>query len=442
MTDGMERVIKTCYCFLGQNNFFVTPTDVDLFVTRFQKEMLAGLTGRESSLEMIPAYVSLTMRTILVDTPVMVLDAGGTNFRSCLVSFDRAGRPRIDGYRELQMPGTTGKMTKEEFFRALADPIYALQGKTGSVLLGFCFSYPATITPERDGKLLYWTKEIDVPEAVGCLVGEGIVEAFSSWTYNPVLKVSVLNDTVATLMAGAGTARPYSAYYGLILGTGVNMAYEEQNWRIPKVPGLPKDGTMVINMEFGGFDGVSRSKFDEILDASLADSGTHQFEKMISGAYQGLLALVVMKEAAKAGLFSSEAAEAILGLQDLGTADFDNFVYNPFLEGTVLDGVPMTDGDRRVFVILGTAILRRAAYLAGVGVAAVVLHGGGGKDPLYPVCITVDGSVFYKTKSAHFRSLIEEYLRYVLSPYGIYFDLVTVENAPIIGAAVAGLSAV
>jgi hexokinase len=70
----------------------------------------------------------------------------------------------------------------------------------------------------------------------------------------------------------------------------------------------------------------------------------------------------------------------------------------------------------------------------------VILAGDGGHDPLYPVCVNVDGSTFYRTKSVEFRSRLEAHLRKILEPRGVSYELVGVEDAPVIGAAVAGLT--
>ena len=99
------------------------------------------------------------------------------------------------------------------------------------------------------------------------------------------------------------------------------------------------------------------------------------------------------------------------------------------------------EADRLRVVELGTPVFVRAARLTAVNIAAAVLRCGEGRDPLHPVCVTIDGSTFYRTRSAEFKSRIEEALRAILGPRGIHYELVRVEEAPIVGAAVAGLTA-
>ena len=72
--------------FLEANGFVSQQLDRSALVATFLKEMEAGLKGEPSSLAMIPTYVSPS-GDLKRDTPVAVLDAGGTNLRAGTVSF-------------------------------------------------------------------------------------------------------------------------------------------------------------------------------------------------------------------------------------------------------------------------------------------------------------------------------------------------------------------
>ena len=162
---------------------------------------------------------------------------------------------------------------------------------------------------------------------------------------------------------------------------------------------------------------------------------------MISGAYIGDVGLEAFKAAAEDGLFSPAAAAALGALATLETKDFDDFVANPFLKAGPLGAVPFTDDDRRTAMAVGEPLFLRAAALTAVNVSAAVLRSGAGHDPLHPVCVTIDGSTYYKTRSAMFKSRVEEGLRDILGPRGVHFETLFVEDAPMIGSAVAGLIA-
>jgi hexokinase len=308
--------------------------------------------------------------------------------------------------------------------------------------VGFCFSYPTEITPALDGRLMRWTKQVDAPGVVGMMIGSGVAAAVKRRLgRKPAIRV--LNDTVATLLAGksVGISRRYASYVGFILGTGTNIAYIERNARIGKVKRLDRDRAMVINIESGNFDGGPASAFDVAVDAATSDPGIGRFEKMISGRYMGDLGLVVLKRAAAAGLFSKRAAAGIAALAALTTKDFDDFVANPFTQGGAFDAVRFTDNDRRALLAICEPVFARAARLAAANIAAAVIRCGEGRDPLHPVCVTIDGSTYYRTRTGFFKSRVEQGLRDILGARGIHFETTFVEDAPVVGAAVAGLIA-
>ena len=435
-----EHTMKNILDFFHGHGF-TSAVDTHALLAEFDRQMDAGLDGRApASLAMIPSYVSMG-RSVPVGSPVLVLDAGGTNLRVAVVWFDDRGTARIEDFQKYRMPGTEGRdLPAAEFFDALAEKLRPVVDRAGSI--GFCFSYPAEITPDCDGRLLRWTKQVQAGEVVGRMVGAGVRDAVRA-KFARDIPVRIVNDTVATLLAGrsVGVSRRYSSYVGFILGTGTNMAYVERAERIGKAPGLAPGSLMAINVESGYFDGVAQSDFDRAMDANLPDRGKGLFEKMISGAYLGKLALAVFRQAATEGLFSAPCAKAILAMEDLANKDFDDFVANPFAAGTAFDAVPLDEEDRRRVIELGTPVFLRAARLTAVNIAAAVIRCGEGRDPLHPVCVTVDGSTFFKTRSAQFKSRIEAELRSILEPRGLHYDLVQVDEAPVIGAAVAGLTA-
>ena len=79
--------------FLEANGFVSKQLDRSALVATFLKEMEAGLKGEPSSLAMIPTYVSPS-GDLKRDTPVAVLDAGGTNLRAGTVSFPTGATDR------------------------------------------------------------------------------------------------------------------------------------------------------------------------------------------------------------------------------------------------------------------------------------------------------------------------------------------------------------
>ena len=426
--------------FLESNGLFTKTLDRAALVAAFQKEMEAGLAGEPSSLAMIPTYTS-PYGEIKKDTPISVIDAGGTNLRGGTVEFPSDGSgAKIDHLEKGRMPGTAGYVAPDEFYETFAAHIRRTRPFVKDDAVGFCFSYAAEAAPDGDAKLLHWTKEIQAPEIVGQWVGAELKKRLAP----PPSKLLVLNDTVTTLLAGKAAEKPgesFSAYLGFILGTGTNVAYIEKNANIKKAKGIDPEGAMVINSESGGFAKIQQSAFDAALDAKTNNVGKQRFEKMIAGGYLGALGLEVLKAAAKEGFFGAKAAAALQQMKALDSMYLDNFCAN-FDNGepNPLDAVFADDAERALARRLATPVFERAAILTAVHLAAFVIKTGCGTDPKAPVCVCVDGSTYYKTRVVSFPKIVQSEMDQMLGPRNIAFSLtVCPGHAPMVGAAVAAL---
>jgi len=251
--------------------------------------------------------------------------------------------------------------------------------------------------------------------------------------------VVLLNDTVATLLAGVGYKnRSFSSYIGFILGTGTNTSYIEQNSKITKQDGLGPDGNMIINIESGGMGNVHHGKLDEVFDASTNNPGVHTFEKMISGAYLGPLALLTMQQCVDDGLLSGQSAETIQAMSDLDTIDLNDFMSYPYGDNPLAKACTSPE-DAQFLYAIADRLVERAAKLTAINLSAAAIKTEQGTDPTKPICIIADGTTFYHMKTL--RTRVEFYLKKHLEDQReIYTDIISVENAPVIGAAIAGLT--
>jgi hexokinase len=409
----------------------------DEIIDAFLDEMQIGLNGEgEGTLPMIPAYVG-TEHDIPHGRPVVVIDAGGTNLRTGLAEFDDAGTISLSSFNKRPMFGIDETVSGEAFYDGLADAVAPLMDQAD--VIGFCFSYPALITPDYDGRLLRWTKEIKIPDVVGECVGAGLRRALSKRGHEGK-RVVVLNDTVAALLAGMAQGQLFGAsnYVGFILGTGTNTAYVERNTNILKVPGLSPDGAQVINVESGGFNRFARGPLDVKRDLESGNPDQQQFEKMISGVYMGPLALELFKAVLMEGAFSESGAAAIQAMSELSTIHIDNLLADEGRETGVLGTEAFTDRDRDVMRTIFEAVVDRAALLAAINIGVGIIKGGGGLDPEAPVCVNIDGSTYYKTTGMPAK--VQAQLGAILSRRGIHCKCVHVDDAPVVGAAIAALT--
>ncbi len=437
--------------FLKNHRLMASDVDIDNLVKVFLEDMKDGLAGREGALRMIPTFIEAE-NDFLREVPVLAIDAGGTNFRASLVRFSSSGEFETGEIINRKMPGLEKEISSDEFFRIIAEYVRPLADKAERI--GFCFSYPTEILPSRDGRLLQFCKEVKAPEVVGKLIGKNLLEALGT----PDKPIVILNDTVATLLAGKSVSinESYDSFIGFILGTGTNTCYIEQNINIVKRQDLNPENSQIINIESGNFKKAVRTDLDIIFDNSTFDPGNYIFEKMISGGYFGGLSLTVLKAAARKGVFSAKAAEQLSGLTDLSTNDANYFVSNPFSEANLFpptnmcpeaNPFPESNPLHRCFkdkedaakcseVI--NALIERAAKLVAANLAAVILSTGKGKSVNSPVLITVEGTTFYKMHD--FRNKFEGFFNGFLSgERKRYVEFKEVPQSGLTGAALAGL---
>ena len=421
------------YDFLKRHGLRAEDVDSDKVLDFFSSEMKRGLEGKESSLAMIATYTEAG-NDIPDGESVIVMDAGGTNFRTCLVTFND-GVAEISDFQKVGMPGAKKEVTKKEFFSILADNIERFMGKSKKI--GFCFSYAAEITPDHDGIPLMFRKEIKAPEVIGKRIGKELLAELSSRGYDTEgMTVSVVNDTVATLLAAKAAYKgDASTYIGFILGTGTNTAYVERNSNIKKL--TLSEGSQIINVESGCLK-LELSEIDAEFMKTTKDSNAYHLEKKISGAYLGPFTLFVLKKAAKEGVFSSQSAENLSEMNDLETKDVGGFLREAGDFSNPLSFFSANKEDAKNAYIIMRSIVERSGKLTALNLTAAVIASGEGEDPRRPVVINADGTTFYKT--CFLEDYVKEYLDQILwKKEGKVCQIVSIDNSPTIGAAIAGL---
>lgn len=452
-TSEIRCAEKQVAHFLEKYGMHYAGIDIPSQLKLFTAEMVNGLEGRQSSLKMYPTFIEFNNK-IPKNEPVIVLDAGGTNLRSAVFHFDADKKPVVAKYRQTLMPGLKSEASKDEFFNTIADSIGDILNESEKI--GFVFSYPIEIFPNKDGRLVRFTKEIKAKEVEGQFIGENLMRVIRNRGFKNIKSIVLLNDTVASLLSGISSFqdREFSGYIGLVLGTGMNACYIERNSNIKTgiLSGLPQEGHQLINIEAGQYLKGPLSKIDEVFDAKTLNPALSTFEKMFSGAYLGGLAHTVLGFASADGLFSGKFTKDLYNLESLDSWDLDDYLYfppeNKKLEDLVSD---MSEKDKVVMYYLFNSLVERAAVLTSIVLSASVIKEGTGYNPCAPVCIVADGSSFYKMKN--FKARVEHYLDAILSrhhvkadaefagcPDHIYYEIHAVDEAILKGAAAAALA--
>jgi hexokinase len=425
--------MKSPELFLKEHNLRASDIDIGKLVAVFTRDMDDGLEGKENSLSMIPTFIEAE-NNFLTDTPVLAIDAGGTNFRAARVRFDRTGKIETGEIASYPMPGLEKEISSQEFFSIISGYIRPIVSDTRRI--GFCFSYPTEILPSGDGRLIQFCKEVQAPEVVGQLIGKSLLETLGT----PEKHIVILNDTVATLLAGksATLKNSYDSFIGYILGTGTNSCYIESNSKILKNKNLAQNKSQIINIESGNFGKAPRTDLDILFDNSTLNPGNYTFEKMFSGGYFGGLCLFVLKQAAREGVFSQSATERINSVYDLSSNDANNFSHDPGSDKNVLRQCFWDFHDMEKSLCIIDTLIDRAAKLVAANLAAVVLKTGKGLDPRRPVLITIEGTTFHKLHNL--KILFEYYFgEYLSGERKRYVEFTEVQKSSLIGAALAAL---
>ena len=422
--------------FLLQTGMHPDLIDIERQTILFRREMQRGLAGSASSLPMLPTY--LTADGVLpAEKPVLVIDAGGTNLRLARVTFHSRGDLEAEALLACPMPGSTAPLSLDEYLARMTKILRPhLQGDD---LIGYCFSYEARITPDRDGILSNFNKGVHVEGSDGMKVCETLEKALQAAGVPGKRRYVLLNDSTAAAFGALSqlAASACSGIIGFILGTGTNTCYPERAARITRYPVENREGTMLVNMESGAYAGFPRGEADRLLDENDPLPGNHLYEKMVGGVYMGRLIRLTAGSAAERGLFSPVFRERLAATESFAAVEADAFVREPEGDG-LLSRLCGSETDRLMLMNIVTRLYERAAKLVTVNLTAVMEEAGLGKDPEHPALIAAEGSSFWK--SALFLPMLTETMeRFAKKERGLAYEITAVPNANLSGSAAAAL---
>lgn len=395
--------------------------DLDICTKAIYADMKKALKEQLDELPMIPTYLH-GEKDVPKNRKVAVIDAGGTNFRTALVHFDAKGA-QIEKLEVHDMPGLHEPADWTDFISDTANSVLPLLDEAEAI--GFSFSYAAEATPEKDGRVIGITKQVDIRNAAGKLLGESLKAELKRLGADEK-KVIVINDTPATLLGGTAPLKKsdYDGFIGLVVGTGANTCCMIPEKDIQKL-GLKGEEKMLVNLESGYYCGFPRGDFDIEMDENLPDTGHETSEKMSSGRYLGDICLYTLKAAAREGVFSEKAKEFILGMEFFTTPIADKWG-----SGKTPKEIIGEDAVNLVYII--NEIFETSARVIACTLCGILMLTGEGESK--PVCIAVDGSLYKKSRL--FRPMLEDFMAvYAEEIMGRKYKFVTVDEATIVGTA-------
>lgn len=392
--------------------------------------MKAGLSGNVIDIPMIPTYLG-GIRTLPMHQPIMVIDAGGTNYRCALAEFDESGC-KITNLQKTKMPGTGKPVTWDAFIAFVADSLVPIADQSDTI--GFCFSYDAEITPNIDGIVLRIDKEVVVTDCEGKHVGASLSAALAERGF-PGKRVLILNDTVAALLGGitAIDVNSYSDFIGMICGTGINTCAPASFREIKKL-NLSGDGKMLINYECGSYSGMPSGDIDRKVDAASTIPGEKFMEKMCSGVYVGKICVAALQQAAEEGLLPESVTKEITAHgKEIGGSIADEWAQG-------IDSRNFFEtGEQLAFASeVAQAVFKRSAHCMAATILAIMLLNDSGKTAEKPMCVCAEGSLI--SRSTYFLPELKKCLKEIAEGKSARHAVIVVGNETTLpGSAVAAL---
>lgn len=252
----------------------------------FRTRIKEGLATKNQQLKCLPTYIPL--KKSKKNGKTYILDLGGSNLRAGIAAYKNGRIELISRSPKIEMPWQRNTPFDQRQYLDIQATVLADLNCRENLPLGYCFSYPAEPTLDRDAILLKWAKGIDIPGTLGKKMGRLLTDHIAK--HFPEINcsgVTVINDTVAALIGGMN-GWDNTSTIGLIAGTGTNMATVIDPADIPKLTAADlKTGPLPINLESGNFTPPHLTKWDEIVDQNSNNPGEQRLEKAVSGAYLG-----------------------------------------------------------------------------------------------------------------------------------------------------------
>ncbi|XP_069756959.1 hexokinase-1 isoform X2 [Narcine bancroftii] len=403
---------------------------------RMRQEIELGLqkkTHDTASVKMLPTFVRSTPDGTEYGDFV-ALDLGGTNFRVLLVKIRSGKRRSVEMHNKiyaipLEIMQGTGEELFDHIVHCISDFLDYMGMKGARLPLGFTFSFPCKQKSLDEGILLKWTKGFKATDCEGEDVVTMLRDAIKRRDEFELDIVSIVNDTVGTMMTCA-YEDPHCEV-GMIVGTGSNTCYMEEARNVETVEG--DEGLMCVNMEWGAFgdngclDDI-KTQYDEAVDDLSLNQGKQKYEKMISGMYLGEIVRNVVIDFTRRGfLFRGQISErlktrSIFETKFLSQIESDRLALlqvRAILQNLGLDS---TCDDSIIVKEVCGVVSKRAAQLCGAGMAAVVdkIRENRGLDHL-EITVGVDGTL-YKLHP-HFSKIMHQTVKELAPKCNVTFLL-------------------
>ncbi|EGS19639.1 hexokinase-like protein [Thermochaetoides thermophila DSM 1495] len=352
---------------------------------------------RSSPEAMLPSYNS-KLPSGLEKGQHLALDVGGSTLRVALVELGGDSKHQIVRMNSWKIDNEVRKLRGREFFDWIAERVRRVVGdesELGSsaenpLLVGLSWSFPIDQTSSSSGKILPMGKGFCADEG---LVGADLGEVIQSACLQQSLHISlaaIVNDSSATLLSEAYSTP--ATRFGLILGTGVNVAAHlpvtligREKYGIRPRSWHESATHVVVNTEIGMFGreegSLPLTKWDRQLKAAHPRPDFQPYEQLVGGYYLGEICRLALIDAIESvGVFGGTVPESLrkeygLDTETLSIVEADT---SPSLDKALKvftsrhpSPVTPTVADLKFLQTLSSQIARRGARLVAAGVVAL-----------------------------------------------------------------------
>lgn len=235
--------------------------DLKTITNNFFEELINAENGKKTSLAFIKYPIPKNFFPIK-EKVYQEISIGGTIIKSQIIINKKIIKKKV---QKIKNP----LLSKKDIFKIINNH---KDKKINLLFLNFAFPLKPVLRENLlDGKLIKATKEHQLKDLVGKVVGEEL-ERYFYQKERKNIKITVVNDVVFLLLHSLRkNYHPLSVVAGVV-GTGTNF-------------GFFLDETTAINLESGNFNKFHLSKTGLIIDKNSKNPGEQLFEKEVAGAY-------------------------------------------------------------------------------------------------------------------------------------------------------------
>jgi hexokinase len=243
--------------------------------------------------------------------PFLVMDLGGTYLRIYLCQIVESqleilGQDKISFYHKKTY---TPEVLMEDLYNAIKKFLRKYKVEPDQLVFSFANALePKLHGDQLDGKIIYWGKN-HKQEGLLNLELAGLLENYLRQQGHQI-DAQVINDGSISVLSAKFSA-PEATIASIIVGTGtnINVGFRHQN------------KLYLANLEFGDFEFIPYSIFDEQLNIRVATPNHFRTEKLFSGAWDSLLFSIILEFAVKDELIKE--AKNITKLGKLTSSDLE-----------------------------------------------------------------------------------------------------------------------